>query len=60
MVKRHGIRCETFRTRGTSPLADVAELIALGGALTYYLGLQNRVNPGPVPWVDEFKRRLGK
>ena len=45
--------------RGMHPLAEAATLLAFGGAMTFYLGILNRENPSPNPWVDYFKAKLG-
>ncbi len=60
VVRHHKIPVYAHRPTGSTPFAQIAELLSFGSYVTYYLGLLNRVDPSPNPWVDYFKRRLGK
>lgn len=39
-------------------LAQVFELIQLGGFVTFYLAMLHGVDPALIPWVDYFKKKL--
>jgi glucose/mannose-6-phosphate isomerase len=58
VVKKNGVVARVWRSRERTNFAQAAELLAFGGATTYYLGILHRENPSPNPWVDYFKRRL--
>lgn len=58
IIKRQGIRVVTYTPSGKTPLAQSFDLLQFGSWLTYYLSIQNRVDPLPVPWVDWFKKQL--
>lgn len=60
VVRRHMISTDTYRPSGQTPFAQIADVLAFGSYVTYYLGLLNRVDPGPNPWVDYFKKKMGK
>ena len=46
------------RAQGDGPLAQVLDLVALGEWVSCYVALQNDVDPGPVPAVNDLKRAL--
>lgn len=60
VVRKNGLRTQEWHSAETTKLAQAAELLAFGGALTYYLGILHRENPSAVRWVDYFKQRLKK
>nr|MBP9748675.1 hypothetical protein [Patescibacteria group bacterium] len=60
VVRKNGLVTQEWHSAETSKLAQAAELLVFGGALTYYLGILHRENPSAVRWVDYFKQRLKK
>lgn len=46
------------RAEGEGPLAQALDLVALGEWVSCYVALQNDVDPGPVPAVNDLKRAL--
>ncbi len=58
VMRRQGIQVHSYMAVGKSPLAQSFDLLQFNSWLTYYLSLQNRVNPLTVPWVDWFKDKL--
>jgi glucose/mannose-6-phosphate isomerase len=46
------------RAEGDGPLAQLLDLVALGEWVSCYVALQNDVDPGPVPAVNDLKRAL--
>jgi len=58
VIKRQGISVVTYTPPGNTSLAQSFDLLQFGSWLTYYLSIQNRVDPLPVPWVDWFKKEL--
>ncbi len=47
-----------IKTDAADPFAEVFESITFFYFFSYYLGLVNGVDPGQIPWVDYFKKRL--
>ena len=58
VMKRQGIKVVSYTPSGKTPLSQSFDLLQFGSWLTYYLSIQNRVDPLPVPWVDWFKKQL--
>jgi len=42
------------------PLEQACETLLFGAYFSYYLSILNRIDPGPIPWVDYFKAELEK
>lgn len=42
------------------PLEEATETLLFGALFSYYLSLLNQTDPGPIPWVDYFKKELEK
>lgn len=60
LVARMGIATTVHALRGSSRVAAAVEALSLSSFATYYLGLLYRRDPVAIPYVDEFKRRLGR
>ena len=58
VIKRQGIEIFSYTAVGKTALQQSFDLLQFNSWLTYYLSLQNRVNPLTVPWVDWFKNKL--
>lgn len=58
VMKRQGIKVVSYTPSGKTALTQSFDLLQFGSWLTYYLSIQNRVDPLPVPWVDWFKKQL--
>lgn len=43
-----------------NPLDESIESLSFGAFFSYYLSLLNNTDPGPIPWVDYFKKELEK
>jgi glucose/mannose-6-phosphate isomerase len=59
LLKRSGIPFRLISGQGKNTLADVLELVLLGDYVSYYLGLLNGSDPGPVQAIDYLKAELG-
>lgn len=55
-----GIPFWSYSVHGQDILSAMMEVVQFGGYVSYYLALQNGVNPSPVKWVDYFKGELKK
>jgi glucose/mannose-6-phosphate isomerase len=60
VIKKNGIEVLSHNLTGKTKLAQAFEMLQLGSWTTYYLGMLNKVNPVKIPWVDWFKKELGK
>ncbi|MBI4553871.1 MAG: hypothetical protein HY710_16510 [Candidatus Latescibacteria bacterium] len=60
VLRRQGIACQAVLARGETPLEQAFDLLLLGSYASFYQAVANRVNPTPIPWVDEFKRLMGR
>lgn len=68
--KRYGITSDIFEQQGAqiieyyaggkTQLEECGELLQFGSFLSYYMAMQNGVNPKLIPFVDLFKERLAK
>jgi glucose/mannose-6-phosphate isomerase len=50
---------EEVRAEGEGELAQLLDLLMVGDVTSIYLALQEGVDPGPVPVLDDIKRTLG-
>lgn len=55
--KQH-IPHQTFLPTAATPLLQVFEVLLWGSYVSFYLALQNGVDPAPIPWVNFFKDAL--
>ena len=60
VVKKNGINVLSYQLRGKTKLEQAFELLQFGSWLSYYLGMQNNVDPVKITWVDWFKKELEK
>lgn len=58
VIEKNGIRVISWESDEKTVLNQVVDMLAFGGAMSYYLGVLHHENPSPTPWVDYFKDRL--
>ncbi|HRH33092.1 MAG TPA: SIS domain-containing protein [bacterium] len=58
VMRKQGIKVFSYKATGKTLLTQSFDFLQFNSWLTYYVSLQNRVNPLIVPWVDWFKARL--
>jgi glucose/mannose-6-phosphate isomerase len=58
IIKPYSSAVIDVHSEGTSPLARLFSLIALGDWVSYYLALLNKVDPTPVAAIDTLKLKL--
>lgn len=58
IVAKQHIGVVDFPLSGSSPLQEAMAAIQSGAWLSYYLAGYNRIDPGPIPWVDYLKDKL--
>ncbi|MCJ7827762.1 SIS domain-containing protein [Patescibacteria group bacterium] len=59
VLKKIGVSCEVYEVSCSSKLAQAFELINLGGFLSVYGSVLDGEDPGPEPWINYFKKKLG-
>ena len=60
IVTKQGIKTLNLNLAGPDKLSQVLEAYALSGFLTLKLAEIYQVDPLAIPWVDYFKKELGK
>ncbi|KKW29511.1 MAG: Bifunctional phosphoglucose/phosphomannose isomerase [Candidatus Uhrbacteria bacterium GW2011_GWD2_52_7] len=60
LLEQQGISVVEYETHGDERLEQAGEVLQFGSFVSYYLAMLNGVRPDSIPFVDEFKARLGK
>ncbi len=60
MLEEQGIAVVDYVTSGSEPLEEVGEVLQFGSFVSYYLAMKNGVKPEGIPFVDAFKKAMGK
>lgn len=60
VVTKQGIGITSFKPQSPTKISQAFETIAFGSFTSLYLSILNQVDPGPNPWVDFLKEKLGK
>ncbi|MDO8639626.1 MAG: SIS domain-containing protein, partial [bacterium] len=58
-VEQNGHKTSIFKPTGKSKLSQTIESIHFGSYMGYYLSLLYNIDPSPIHWVEEFKKKLG-
>ena len=58
ILTEEGLRCVALDARGEGPLAQIMCAVLFGDYVSYYLAMQNGIDPSPNPNLDRHKRRL--
>ena len=58
LLEAQGIACPVLAARGDTVLEQAFDLLLLGTYASFYQAVMNETDPSPIPWVDEFKRRM--
>ncbi|MDO8488087.1 MAG: SIS domain-containing protein [bacterium] len=58
IISKQHIPVVKFPQAGTDTLEEAVSTLQTGAWLSFYLAGQNRVDPGPIPWVDYLKEKL--
>lgn len=59
IFERQGAEVIDYKARGADLFSESAELLQFSSFLSYYLGMLNEVEPQFIPFVKEFKKKLG-
>ncbi len=60
MLEEQGIAVVDYVTSGNESLEEVGEVLQFGSFVSYYLAMKNGVKPEGIPFVDAFKKAMGK
>lgn len=58
VVARNEVNSIIYHTQSAKKIQDVFEVLVFGSYLGFYLSILYGVDPGPIPWVDYFKKRF--
>lgn len=58
VLTKQGYPVTVIKPESDSMVDQALETILFFEYLSFYLAMVNNVNPGPIPWVDYFKKRL--
>ena len=58
VIQKNSLPSLTFSPSGPNPLFETMDMIQSGSYIAYYLALINRIDPGPIPWVDWYKDQI--
>lgn len=60
VIKQNGHQATSYSPKSNTPLAQTMEAINFGSYVGYYLALLYGINPSPIKWVEEFKKKLAE
>lgn len=60
VFSKNNIEFFSFKPQSEDKLVQSFEVILFGSYVNFYLGMLYEQDPGPIPWVDYFKERLGQ
>lgn len=58
VVEKNGIKTLEYNPIGKTKLEQSFEVLLFGSYLSFYIAIQNGLDPSPIPWADFFKERL--
>jgi glucose/mannose-6-phosphate isomerase len=60
LIKKQGFSVFEYQLRSKEALAQVFEVVQLGGFISFYLSILNQEDPGLEPWIPYLKKELAK
>lgn len=60
LLEQQGATVIDYVTHGDERLEQVGEVLQFGSFVSYYMAMVNGVRPDSIPFVDEFKKLMGK
>jgi len=60
VLAKQGYGYNLFQATAPAPLGQAFETVAFGSWVSFYMAIQNRIDPSNIPWVDFFKKELGR
>ena len=59
VLAKQGYGYNGWQASAPTPLGQAFETLAFGSWVSFYMAIQNRIDPSNIPWVDFFKKELG-
>lgn len=60
VLKKNKIKFIEYNLSSKTKFLQSFEMLILGSYISFYLAMLNNINPSPIPFVDFFKKELGK
>jgi len=60
ILHKSGYETTIIKPDSHTNTSQAFESLYFGSFLAYYLSIASEINPGPIPWVDYFKKELAK
>jgi hypothetical protein len=60
VLAKQGYGFNLWRASAPTPLGQAFETLAFGSWVSFYMAIGNRIDPSNIPWVDFFKKELGR
>jgi glucose/mannose-6-phosphate isomerase len=60
VLTKQGYGFNLWKASHETLLGQAFETLAFGSWVSFYMAIQNRINPSNIPWVDFFKKELGR
>jgi glucose/mannose-6-phosphate isomerase len=60
VLGKQGYGFNLWEATAPTRLGQAFEALAFGSWLSFYMAMQNRANPSDIPWVNFFKKELGR
>jgi len=60
VLAKQGYGFNLWKASHATPLGQAFETLAFGSWVSFYMAIQNRIDPSNIPWVDFFKKELGR
>lgn len=60
VLAKQGYGFNLWKASAPTPLGQAFETLAFGSWVSFYMAIQNRIDPSNIPWVDFFKKELGR
>jgi len=60
VLAKQGYGFNLWRANAATPIGQAFETLAFGSWVSFYMAIQNRIDPSNIPWVDFFKKELGR
>lgn len=58
VIEKNGFQSLTYQTMSSDKYCEIFEILVLGSFISFYLAMENKIDPTPIPWVDYFKKKL--
>ena len=60
VLAKRGYGFNLWKASQLTALGQAFETLAFGSWVSFYMAIQNRIDPSNIPWVDFFKKELGR